>query len=179
MSALTLADAKAHLRIDGAVDDYDVQAFIDAAEGAITKRCGALVSTTTTATVDGWGRSLILPTAPVLSLTSVTPVGGSPIDQSVLYLDPSTGVVEFVDGSRFTDRRYTIVFAAGRNTVAPDLLQAVKELLRHLWMTQRGGSVPSAMPDLDPLVDAGVPGASYALPRRVEQLIAPYLLADL
>ena len=59
----------------------------------------------------------------------------------------------------------------------PDLALATKELVRHLWLTQRGASPGNAgaLPDLgDPVV-----GTSYSWPWRVEQLIAPYLLVDL
>lgn len=185
MSALTLSDAKAHLNISVVEtdDDGELQDFIDAAEAAIGKKCGALASTSTTARVSGGTQTLVLPTAPVASLTSVAPVNGSAIDSALLYLDEAAGIVEYVDGSAFSERRYDVVFQAGRATVPADLLLAVKELVRHLWLTQRGAAPgsPGALPnagEFEFITDASV-GRSFSFPWRVEQLMAAHLLVDL
>lgn len=179
MSVLTLTEVKEHLNLNLASgdDDVELQGFIDAAESAVGKKCGGLGPETVTARVDG-GASLVLPTAPVVSLTSVTPVAGDALDVSALDLNAAAGVVESLDGSAFTARRYDVVFQSGRATSPPDLLLAAKELVRHLWLTQRGtapGS-PGALPDGE--IDQPV-GLSFSWPRRVQQLIAPYLLVDL
>jgi hypothetical protein len=54
------------------------------------------------------------------------------------------------------------------------LLMAVKELVRHMWQTQRG---PTRRPGSQPSESAAntVPGAAYLLPFRVSELIAPHL----
>lgn len=178
MSVLTLPDVKDHLGISSSGDDVELQRFIDAAESAVGRRCGGLgPQASTTARVDGGSSSLVLPTAPIVNLTSVTPVGGVAEDPASLYLRNGTGTVEHVDGSRFTARAYDVVFTSGRSDAPPDLLLATKELIRHLWLTQRGAAPgsPGALPDLgDP-----VTGTSYSWPWRVEQLLAPHLLVDL
>jgi hypothetical protein len=85
-----------------------------------------------------------------------------------LYLDTAAGVVTYNDGSAFTATYYTVVYAAGRSTCPEDLLLAVKEQVRHLWQTQRGGAVRNQ-------AEPAPPGAAYLLPYRVEQLIAPHV----
>lgn len=180
MSVLTLDEVKEHLGFaptTTTADDAELQRFIDAAESAIGRRCGDLGPAASTARVEGGTASLVLPTAPVVSLTSVTPVGGTAEDPTALYLNERAGTVERVDGSRFAARAYDVAFTAGRSVAPPDLLLAAKELVRHLWLTQRGAAPgsPGALPDLgDPVV-----GTSYSFPWRVEQLLAPYLLVDL
>lgn len=179
MSPLPLDEVKEHLGIAATFVDHDVelQRFIDAAESAMARRCGDLGATPSTARVDGGTGSLVLPTAPIVSLTSVVPVGGVAEDPSGLYLNSAAGTVERGDGTAFMARAYDVAFTSGRATTPPDLLLATKELIRHLWLTQRGASPGNAgaLPDLgDPVV-----GTSYSWPWRVEQLIAPYLLVDL
>lgn len=169
MSALTIDDAKAHLNITGSSTDVELQAMIDAAEAAIVKRVGPLVSTTVTARVysNGYG-ALMLPTLPVLSLTSVTPVNGTALSLSDLYLDTTNGLVTDANGCSLLRGWYTVVYAAGRSSVPADLLLAVKELVRHLWTSQRGSG--AARPGAATMPD----GASYSLPNRVLELLAPH-----
>lgn len=174
MSVLTLAQAKAHLNVTGGQQDVEVQSMIAAAEAAIAKRCGPLSSTSTTVRVAGGSPELVLPVTPAVSLTSVTPVDGSALTLSDLYLDTGAGLVTYNSGAGFSSRLYDVVYNAGRTTVPDDLLMAVKELVRHMWATQRGptrrpGSTPSEA------VANTVPGAAYALPFRVSELIAPHL----
>lgn len=169
MSALTLAQAKSHLNISGTTYDTELQGVIDAAEAVIAQRCGPLTPTTVTRRVEG-GYGLTLPVLPALTLTSVTPADGTALTLGDLYLDTASGVVAYNGGSGFYTRYYTVVYTAGRDSVPADLLFAVKELVRHLWETRRG---PTRRPGSEP--SESVPGAAYALPRRVEQMLTPHL----
>lgn len=172
MSALDLYDAKDYLNITDATDDAKLQAVIDAAESAIAARIGPLEATAVTRRVYVSGCSLVLPVLPAVSLTSVTYVGGSALILGDLYLDTASGVVTYASQSgTFASGWYTVVYNAGYATLPDDLMLAVKELVRHLWRSQRGsgtgrpGSAPSE----------SVPGAAYIFPIRVEQLLAPHL----
>lgn len=173
MSVLTLQQAQTHLNM-GAQHATELQSFIDAAEAAIAKRCGPLASTATTVRVDGGGFALTLPTTPALSLTSVTPADGTALTLTDLYLNTGAGVVTYNSGITFTARFYDVVYNAGRATVPDDLLMAIKELVRHMWQTQRG---PTRRPGSQPSEATAntVPGAAYMLPFRVSELIAPHL----
>lgn len=174
MSVLDLASAKAYLNITNGQQDVEVQAFIDAAEVVLTRHCGPLTSTAVTARVRGGSTSLMLPTAPALTLTSVTPVNGTAITLTDLYLHTRAGMVTYNSGAGFYARFYDVVYNAGRSTCPADLLLADKELLRHMWQTQRG---PTRRPGSQPSEGTSntVPGAAYLLPFRVSELIAPHL----
>lgn len=172
MSVLTLAQAKAHLNITVPTYDTEIQDFIDAGEAALAKRCGPLAATATTVRVRG-GCSLSLPVTPAISLTSVTPVLGSALTLSDLHLEPS-GEVTYNTGAEFPAPWYDVIYSAGRPSLPADLLLADKELLRHLWTTQRGGTARPGSAQSDALANT-LPGSAHAFPFRVEQLIAPYV----
>lgn len=173
MSVIALADAKDYLNIQTATADAELQRFIDAAEGAITQHCGPLAATSVTERIESnGGQQLLLRRSPVVSLTSVTPVGGTALDSARLYLWADAGVVEFADGATpFTSNRYDVAYTAGRDAVPPDLLMAVRETVRHLWETQRGGSRrPGVGGD-----DTAIAGAAYAFTYRIRELWAPHI----
>lgn len=175
MSVLTLAEAKAHLNITDSGSDAELQTFIDAAEAALAARVGPLGPVTTTARVAGGGRTLLLPVAPAVSITSVTPVGGTALTVGDLYLDQAGGAISYASNASFSSYWYDVVYVAGRavNACPDDLLMADKELLRHMWTTQRPSGRFSS-----PLSDTAantIPGAAYLFPFRVEALLAPYL----
>jgi len=174
MSALSLQQAKTHLNITVSTHDAELQAFIDTAEATLTRLVGPLASTETTVRVAGCVPYLVLPVSPAISLTSVTPYQGAALTLSNLYLDPATAIVTQDSGFGFTARFYTVVYAAGRTTAPADLLLAVKELVRHLWSTQRG---PSQRPGSTASDSASntLPGAAHTLPFRVTELIGPHL----
>lgn len=169
MSVLLLADAKTHLNITGTTPDVELQAVIDSAEAAIVKKCGPLASTATSVRVRGCTHMLALPVMPAISLTSVTPRDGSALTLSDLYLNTASAVVTYNDGSRFPATYYDVVYSAGRTTCPDDLLFAVKELVRHLWQTQRGLTARTL-----PSEDGAASGAGYLLPNRVLTLIGPH-----
>jgi hypothetical protein len=106
---------------------------------------------------------------PAVSLTSVTPYSGTALTLSDLYLDTRTGLVTFNNMSPFVAAYYDVVYDAGRSTCPADLLFAVKELVRHLWATQRAGARGGASAEGN-----AAPGAAHLLPYRVAELIVPH-----
>lgn len=172
MSALDLAAAKTHLNITASTYDAELQLVIDAAEAAIVKRVGPLQPSSQTARVSG-GSALVLPVTPAISLTSITPVGGSALSLADVYLNTEAGVVSNIYGASFCAYAYDVAYLAGREECPDDLLFAVKELVRHLWSPQRGGAQRPGSQPSDALANT-IPGAAYAFPFRVEQLIAPH-----
>lgn len=170
-SVLDVTAAKVFLNITGPVNDAELQTFIDAAEAAIARATGPLQATAVTAVLSG-GQTLILPTTPVIYLTSVTDSGGSVLTLGDLRATPD-GVVSFIGGGCFSAPYYTVVYQAGRTvtaTVNADLLQAVKEMVRHKWATQRGGGGRPGSPSMEM-----VPGSSFSFPYAVSELIAPHI----
>lgn len=174
MSVVEFAVAKNHLNITADNYDTEIQQFLDTAESAVAKRVGALAPTAVTERVRGCSSSLVLGSLPVVSLTSVTPVGGDALDVSDLYVSPG-GVVEYAESSAsFGSATYTVVYQAGRTPLPDDLQMAVLELLRHLWASQRGGGTrPGSAPSTE--LSNTLPGSAFVFPFRVEQLLAPYI----
>jgi hypothetical protein len=174
MSVLNLSEAKSHLNITTTINDGELQQHIDAAEAAIVEKCGPLTSVAVTERVRGGGTGLVLRETPVVSLTSVTPVNGTAYDLDDLDLDTSAGVIEWGSGARFQSGRYDVVYQAGRASVPNDLLSAIKELVRHSWQTQRGPG-RGAVTTVSDASSNTIPGAGYAWPFRVTELIAPHV----
>lgn len=173
MSVVALAEVKTHLNLTVSTHDAEVQSFIDAAESAIGERVGPLASTTQSVRVRGESRSLVLPVAPAVSLTSVTPPDSSALTLSDLYLDEGAAIVRYESGGTFSARHYDVVYEAGRAVCPADLKLAVKELVRHLWTTQRGATARPGSRESEAASNT-LPGAAYVFPFRVEQLISPH-----
>lgn len=173
MSTVTLAEAKAHLSISAGTYDGELQGMLEAAEAAIEARCGPLGPVSRTQRVVGSGGALVLSVTPIVSLTSLTPVGGVASDISALDVDSLAGTIANSSGS-YGSGRYDIVYLAGRATLPPDLRMAVLELVRHMWDTQRGPSRRPGSTASDATSNT-IPGAAYMFPFRVEQLLGPHM----
>lgn len=169
MSVLTLSDAKNHLNITVATYDAELQITINAAEASIVRKCGPLIATAVTYRARGGKTSLLLPTTPVISLTTVTPVNGTALDITKLYAAPS-GAVEYLTGGSFATCFFDVVYSAGRTVTPDDLLQAVREHVRHLWDAQRGSARRPGTETMQP-----TPGAAYAFTWKVNELMAPHV----
>jgi len=167
MSALSLDDAKAYLRLplDSSDDDAKLQGFIDSAESTLAKRVGPLEPTTVTRRISG-GSALVLPVMPVISLTSITPINAAALTLSDYYLNTESGVVTHIWGGYFPSIAYDVVYQAGRTTLDDDLVLAIQVLVEHLWTPQRGVMVRGG--------GDTAPAPGYLLPNRVLELISPY-----
>lgn len=173
MSVVTLAKVKTHLNLTATTHDGELQELVDSAEAAIAERVGPLALSSTTCRIPG-GSELALPVLPAATLTSVTPVDGTALTLSDLYLDQAAALVTFNSGAYFCSTYYDVVYQAGRTTCPDDLMLAVKELVRHLWSTQRGSAPRPGGGPLSDSTSNTLPGAAYVFPFRVEQLLAPH-----
>lgn len=173
MSAVSVAEAQTHLKMSEGVSEVEVAAFIDAAEAAIAEVVGPLEAESTTSLVRGGGRALVLPVAPVISVTSVTPYDGTALVLGDMSIDLRSGLIENLTGTRFADQLHTVVYSAGRASLPADLRLAVLELVRHYWQTQRGGTGRPGRDAAEGYSNT-IPGAAYSMPFRVSELIAPH-----
>lgn len=179
MSVVSLAEAKAHLNIAEATHDAELQTVLDAAEAVIAKLVGPLTPTVVTEVVRSTSYAgLVLSTLPVVSLTSVTPNVGDALVVGDLTLDGAAGLVTNATDTRFGAQSYTVVYEAGYDPLPLDLQLAVKELLRHLWASQRGSGVGRPGSRSAEALSNTLPGAAYTLPIRVTQMLDPYLLVS-
>mgnify|MGYP001616820926 CR=1 FL=1 len=176
MSVLTLPEVKSHLNIDGSTQDSELQTFIDACEAAAAEKVGPLTSVATTERCRGGGTGLVLRETPVVSLTSVTPVGGTAYSLALLDVDKSAGVIEWLSGARWQAGKYDVVFQAGRATVTSDLKLAIKDLIRDNWShSQRG---PTRRPGAAPEGRANtLPAMAVTFSSAVMQKLNPHIQA--
>lgn len=179
MSVVTLQQAKDHLNITVATYDTELQVFIDSAEAIIATRVGPLAPATLTERRMAINGVIALTTLPVISITTLQPVGSTgTIDPSLLYLDGDAGFLSWGTWpySGGLVGGFNITYSAGRTAgqVPAGLLLAIKEFVRSLWdASQRG---PTRRPGSRQSESAAntLPGAGYKLPFDVERLIAPY-----
>lgn len=169
MSAtLTLEEAKAHLNITTDEFDFELDAVLDAAEAAVASRVGGpITADERTARIAGCSYTLILPSAPVASITALADTDGTTVDVDDLTLNSDVGTVEYTDGTWFGATRYDVTYQAGWSTPPDDVVFAIKELVRHLWKTQRGASARPGSPE-------STPAAGYLIPYAVAELLEPY-----
>lgn len=173
MSAVSLADVKTHLQMTNSTNDTELQRFINVAETAIGHRTGPLTPVEVVEKHDGGSNLIVLRKIPVASLTSAGYADGTDLDTDDLDLDTDTGILRwgyntagvFTAGSRYV----TVTYQSGYSALPADLAHAVKELVRHLWQTQRGNNAGRPTFDEEP-----VAGAFSSWPIRVQELIAPY-----
>jgi hypothetical protein len=164
---LSLADAKAALNLTATTNDEELRGYIEATTALIEERIGPVVQRTVTETVTGWG-SLVLSKAPVISVTSLAGVytNATAVAAADVTVDSASGIVTRLDRGSFLGETYEITYEAGRSTIKPNITQAAKVLLRHLWMTQRGSSSRGRGED-----DTANYPASYSMPNRVLELL--------
>ncbi len=169
---ISLDEAKAFLNITSTTNDEELREFIRAATVAAEKYAQRkLVREAFTETHDGGGTLVVLRHPRATSVTSVS-VGGSALSASDYRLKFHGGAVERHNGttavpfSRGIDN-VSVVYVAG--VTGDDLtlaIHAVKQMLKHLWATQRGAKRPNTG-------DEWESGAGYSFPRRVMELLDP------
>lgn len=189
MSLATLPDARAQLNKLTGVDDTELQGFLDAASERILHETGPIESTQYVERHDGGDVDIMLYRCPVLTVTSVVEWRGS--GSHVLteqqpgsvnegfQLDARTGQLARVANGGWPrlwwDGRYNIVvtYTAGYAAVPKTVRLATLMLTEHLWRhsQNRSGRPQPGMSGSDG------PVTSYALPRAVKGMLAPYLRA--
>lgn len=174
MSVVSLADARQFLNFTSDVDDDELVSMIDRAQAILERRVGPLEPVTVTDEVHTGPGPIVLRKYPVLSATAATYAGAAVTD---LDLDVDSGVLYGTFGS--VSRAVKVTYTAGRDLLPADLEEAVLELVKHLWVSQRVPGVGrpgfqgfgGGTGESDPPAAAG-----YLLPYRVQSLIEPYLM---
>lgn len=173
--AVSLSEVKAHLNMSGVDLDRDdeLTQMVLAAQSAVEARVGPLTRRTVTETYSGGVPAIVL-TAPVIGVSSVSE-SGTALDAADYSVSAGSGVLTRVSGysrSTWTSgfNNIAVTYTVGLAFIPPDLRQAVLELVRHLWTTQRGQMSGRRGGD------EFVAGQGYSLPNRVLELLAPYEL---
>lgn len=173
MDALSWPGQSGNLTAAQLANENDLRLYLASATGIIEDFIGGpVIYGQYTYTADGGKPTLILP-GNVNSIVSVTEIG-YPVTMYVW--DPIANTLSA--GSTVAPRRFmpsvrgvVVTYTGGFQVIPADIILAARELVRHWWSIGKQGFRPATagMPSGDPY-----PGMSYALPRRVEQLLAPY-----
>ncbi|MGW6295167.1 hypothetical protein [Streptomyces sp. NPDC055058] len=172
------ADAKKHLNIpiSSTGDDEEIRDWNAATAMIVEHFVGPVARRTVTERHSFTAAATrVLRQVPALELLTVAPVltGGTSYDPAALDLDGDTGTVQRLDGGLlYGPLRFT--YTAGRAVVAPNIAQAGRIILQHLWRTQRGsarGPVIAGGDDYN--VTEPIAGLGYAIPNRALELMEP------
>ena len=182
-SILSLAEAKAHL-VSGTVsatwtgDDDELRNFLQAVTEVIESKIGPCVRRTVTQRIADGSGTLALTQFPVISVTSVTSVwtGGPSWTGSSLVLDSDAGTVTTQLGAvPFYYGPWDVITVIGRTVINERYIHASKELLRHLWETQRGQLEAGPLSASAGEVFTTNTGWAFSIPNRVLELLADHM----
>jgi uncharacterized phiE125 gp8 family phage protein len=154
---LLLAEAKAHLRIDGGAEDELVGALIAAARVAVeTETRRALIEQSWRVILEAWPEEgVMLPIPPAIAVDAVRAYDG---EDAETELEAEEYEFDAADGSVTIDPvagavRYEIDFRAGYGPSGVDVPQPLRQAMRLLvthWYEHRSavvlGDDPTAMP---------------------------------
>lgn len=181
MSLPTVDDLKIHANIPASDTSHDAELtdMLDAAIELVEGIVGPVgVGTVTETHYNVSSSALVLARFPASAVTAVGTRSGAtttPLTLADYELDTGTGILRRADGGGFYGS-YTVTYSTGRATVPASIHLAILIVAAHLWETQRG-TAPTALQLQDPNgADVGPSGMGYAIPRRAQELLQPYML---
>ncbi|HYE49584.1 MAG TPA: head-tail connector protein [Azospirillaceae bacterium] len=156
---ITTAEAKAHLRVDGAAEDSLIAGLVAAARAHAEAYCGARLATQTVAMkCDGFADLGRLPEAPVQSVASVTYVDTSGDTQTLatsVYELRSDGleaalVLKYGQAWPATrmGSRITVTAVVGYATLPKDIRHALLLLIGHWYVAREAVNIGNIVNEL-------------------------------
>jgi hypothetical protein len=175
---ITNAQALEFLKKTGDTDD--LSAWITAACEAIRQRIGHVTPVSVVEDFTDWCDPVILTQRPILEVTLVQRLPGL---ETIPQADPSTGTAGWIrkEASNSPIITYStgwsgwlgsvrVAYRAGRDPIPGNITLAGLELIGHLWRQSQlngdGGRPPLNTDDMPVM-----PGAAFALPIRVRELL--------
>lgn len=175
---IPLADAKARLSINTDTSDDLLRTYIDAVGAAVESYTGRTFRRQTfTEVYDGGYPAISLLHLPVISVSSVSE-SGTALGVTDYTINGLRGVLWRGASSYYPGRfapgiqNISVTYVAGYVDIPDDVMHAAKQMLSHLWETQRGSMGLNRGPTSDDYI--GVAG--YSFPRRVVELLNPYVV---
>lgn len=178
ISLISFADAKAHLNEQSTLQDEEIRSFMETATEVVESIVGPCVIATRTKWVDLEGDGSVMLKPPVVSVTSLTPVYATGVSYVTadLAVDTAAGIVRTTSGYALAGGPWIATYKAGRAVIPARYVQADKEMLWHLWTTQRGQLADSTTPDILDVAafESSTPYGSvfpFSIPNRVRELL--------
>jgi hypothetical protein len=169
---ISLADARAVLRLSSTAQDEDLRVFMEGVTEVIERHLDETIVPRTfvedyeAVQPSRWGNSLSLRHTPVLSITSIASVNGLfTWNASDFHVDKITGLVTSLPSTWGLFGDVTITYMAGRAVIPANIQQAAKIIVQHAWQTRRGAAgspAPGGMGDT--MHVSGRLGWGYAVP---------------
>lgn len=134
----SLDEAKAQLDMRSNAHDAELDRYIAAVTRPIEEVVGAVLPRTVTRYVEANGRTLVLPSERVVSVTSIDREGttGSSLTG---YVVQDNGLVRSAYGSTFCGT-YTVTYVEGFAAVPESIRLAACMVVADMWSTQRGNA---------------------------------------
>lgn len=181
LEPVTLAEAKAQLRVDGTQDDTLITSLITAARQVAENLLGRAFITQTQRLLDDAApaRAFTLPRAPLQSVTHIKVYDdadtATTVDSALYMVDTAASRVSLRSGASWPTvsralNGFEVQYVASFGALAADVPLALRQgLLAHVahLYNFRG----------DGLTREGISGAMTAMPREALALYAPYRLA--
>jgi len=162
----SMEEFKNELNRTDSFDDADLRSRLvsatDWVEGVIG---GPLSVQTFTEQVNVCGDTIVPIYRPLVSVTSLTPDLGTPIDSTGYVTDARLGIIRLRWALGYWTF-YTLVYRAGLTVVPERHKEAGLIVAKHLWQTRNGGG-GRLSPD-----DLVMSGLGFAVPRRAMELLA-------
>lgn len=162
----TLAEFKKHINKTDSNDDAELTDHLAAASEWIERHIDGPLAVQPFTERVRLGQWITPAKRPLISVTSLTPDNGTPLDPSVYVVDTRRGAIEMV--SYCGRGSATLVYTAGLSVIPDRIKLAGLILAGHLWQTQNGGG---GLPVPGEAVIATY-GRSFAVPNRVMELLA-------
>jgi hypothetical protein len=180
---ITVAELKTHANKTSAADDVELAGFVAAACTVITDRIGQVSPVAATADLPlsrhrrrlyGHGVA-VLPDCPVVEVSAVVTLPGGEVVPAADALNNAhgwtlgPGGVLTVTGAMA--RRVRVTYTAGRDPLPGNIRLAALELAGHLWKASQLNNSSQRLPAGFGGDQVTMPGAAYALPIRVRELL--------
>lgn len=166
---VSLTELRGFLRKSETASDEELRRFALLSTELAEEYLGrTLRRRTVVETYDGGRCEIPLLTTPVLAITSVT-VSGATVDPTQYRPDLVAGILTH-RGAGFGGGRLDVVvtYTAGPTRSLARYGQGVREIARHVWDTQRGGS---QLPRQGGAGDDWVSSMGYSVPHRVMEML--------
>lgn len=173
---VTLADLATWMNAAAYATDDALDEALNAALEWVTDQVGPIESVARQYVVWPSGHSLVLNDDHLVSVESIEDPDGNTVDVPAKRVNLLAGVIEVQPRGRIT-RGPWLVSATTRNH-GDSVRMAVKIIASHLFDVHRGraaaGSAAGYLANAQPVGD-GTMGTGYAIPRRAEHLLAPFV----